>query len=474
MGRKSLRSELGKRGPGRKARKQPPPTLETSTAKPTRKEKLKKPRTKRRGGSASSSTEVKQKKLKLDLSDSGEEEEETQLFDGDSDEETTTLAIQPESEDTKSAIQLEPLEKEVTSDNFVSNMQEGGQRAHEILHILSNFKSLCEEGKSRSEYIQMLHDDLKSRYGYSDYLMGKFIELVPTSQLMEFLDASEAPRPLTIRSNSLKTRRRDLAQALINRGVNLDPIGSWSKVGLVIYDSSVPIGATPEYLAGHYMLQGASSMIPVMALAPQEKERILDMCAAPGAKSSYIAALMKNSGILFCNDINKDRLKALVGNLHRLGITNAVTCCYNGRDFPKVMGNFDRVLLDAPCSGTGVISKDPSVKTSKTEKDIKKCSHMQRELILSAIDSVNAHSSTGGYLVYSTCSLLVEENECVVEYALKKRNVKVVPTGLEIGEDGFIKFRERRFHPSLANTKRIYPHIHNMDGFFIAKLKKMV
>ena len=481
MGRKSARSELGKRGPGRKARKQPPPEVPASTVKQKRKSlgksKVKKTSEKtrlKRKAPATSSKKVQEKKLKLDLSDSDGEEEKVQWVETDSDEEQTTLATKPDSEDEhEHATPVEPLEQE-TPENFVSNMEEGGQRVHEILHILSNFKSLCEEGKSRSEYLQMLHEDLKTQYGYSDFLMGKFIELVPTSQLMEFLDASEAPRPLTIRTNSLKTRRRDLAQALINRGVNLDPIGSWSKVGLVIYDSSVPIGATPEYLAGHYMLQGGSSMIPVMALAPQEKERILDMCAAPGAKTSYIAALMKNTGVLFCNDINKDRLKALVGNMHRLGVSNAVTSCYDGRNFPKVMGNFDRVLLDAPCSGTGVISKDPSVKTSKTEKDIQKCSHLQRELILSAIDSVNARSSTGGYLVYSTCSLLVEENECVVEYALKKRNVKIVPTGLELGEDGFAKFRERRFHPSMANTKRIYPHVHNMDGFFIAKLKKLV
>ena len=480
MGRKATRSELGKRGPGRKARKQPPPAepkAVSSAVKSKRKLKVKrlreKPRVKRKAPETSSA-EVEQEKLKLTLSDSADEEDATQWFDDDSDEEmvaplTTTTLDTEDMLDT----QVESLEKETNSD-FVSNMQKGSQRVHEIVHILGNFKTLCEEGKSRSEYLQMLHEDLTSQYGYGDYLMSKLMELLPTSQLIAFLDASEAPRPLTIRTNSLKTRRRDLAQTLINRGVNLDPIGSWSKVGLVIYDSSVPIGATPEYLAGHYMLQGASSMMPVMALAPQEKERVLDMCAAPGAKTSYIAALMKNSGVLFCNDINKDRLKALVGNLHRLGVTNTVSCCDDGRNFPKVMGNFDRVLLDAPCSGTGVISKDPSVKTTKTEKDIKKCSHMQRELILSAIDSVNARSATGGYLVYSTCSLLVEENECVIEYALKKRNVKVVSTGLEVGEDGFVNFRERRFHPSMANTKRIYPHIHNMDGFFIAKLKKMV
>ena len=483
MGRKATRSELGKRGPGRKARKQPPPEepkAVSSVVKSKRKQKVKrlreKPRSRprvKRKMPETLSEEVEQKKLELTLSDSADEEYDAQWFDDDSDEEMAPLATATLNAKVEPDTQVEPLEKE-TSSEFISNMQKGSQRAHEILHILSNFKTLCEEGKSRSEYLQMLHEDLASQYGYGDYLMSKFIELVPTSQLIEFLDASEAPRPLTIRTNSLKTRRRDLAQTLINRGVNLDPIGTWSKVGLVIYDSSVPIGATPEYLAGHYMLQGASSMMPVMALAPQEKERVLDMCAAPGAKTSYIAALMKNSGVLFCNDISKDRLKALVGNLHRLGVTNAVSCFYDGRNFPKVMGNFDRVLLDAPCSGTGVISKDPSVKTTKTEKDIKKCSHMQRELILSAIDSVNARSATGGYLVYSTCSLLVEENECVIEYALKKRNVKVVPTGLELGEDGFVNFRERRFHPSMANTKRIYPHVHNMDGFFIAKLKKMV
>ncbi|KFW91316.1 Putative ribosomal RNA methyltransferase NOP2, partial [Phalacrocorax carbo] len=340
------------------------------------------------------------------------------------------------------------------------------------MEVLQDFVVKREEGRTRKEYLALLRRDMAAYYSYSDFLLTKLMDIFPLPELINFLEANEVPRPVTIRTNTLKTRRRDLAQALINRGVNLDPLGKWSKTGLVIYDSSVPIGATPEYLAGHYMLQGASSLLPVMALAPQENERILDMCCAPGGKTTYIAQLMKNTGVILANDSNAERLRSVVGNLHRLGVTNAVVSNCDGRQFPKVLGGFDRVLLDAPCSGTGIISKDPAVKTNKDEKDILRCAHLQKELILSAIDSVNAASETGGYIVYCTCSIMVEENEWVVDYALKKRNVRLVATGLDFGKEGFTRFKDRRFHPSLKSTRRFYPHTHNMDGFFIAKFKK--
>ena len=125
----------------------------------------------------------------------------------------------------------------------------------------------------------------------------------------------------------------------------MDPIGKWSKIGLVVYSSQVPLGATPEYLAGHYMIQGASSLLPVMALEPKENERILDMSAAPGGKSSHIAALMKNTGVLFCNDPNEDRSKAVIGNFHRLGITNSVICNFDGRKIPSVSLSYFEVFL---------------------------------------------------------------------------------------------------------------------------------
>lgn len=362
-----------------------------------------------------------------------------------------------------------PTEEELENP---TSLQDIHQRIKDVVSVLSDFSRLKEEGRSRCEYTDLLLKDLCMYYSYNDFLMEVLMQIFPVQELVEFLEASEVARPLTIRTNSLKTRRRDLAQALINRGVNLDPVGKWSKVGLVVYSSTVPVGATPEYLAGHYILQGASSFLPVMALAPQENERILDMCAAPGGKASHIAAIMKNTGALFANDANKERTKAIVGNFHRLGVVNAIISNYDGRQFPDVIKGFDRVLLDAPCTGTGVIAKDPSVKTTKDQKDIQRCFNLQRQLLLSAIDCCNAKSSTGGYIVYSTCSILPEENEWVVNYALKRRNVKLVPTGLDFGTEGFVKYRHHRFHPSLKLTRRFYPHTHNMDGFFVAKLKK--
>ncbi|VDN11967.1 unnamed protein product [Dibothriocephalus latus] len=351
------------------------------------------------------------------------------------------------------------------------------QRIKDFSYILGDFKARAPEGLSRKACIDTLLNDLCQRYSYNKFMISQLYDLFPKEvirlnsyfrKLLEVVESNETDRPITIRTNVLKTRRRDLAQALINRGVNLDPLEPWSKVGLVVYSSQVPLGATPEYLAGHYILQGACSMLPVMALAPKPGERILDLCAAPGGKTTYIAQLMKNTGCLFANDVSAERAKALLGNCHRMGVVNTVVCVEDGRKFHHIMAGFDRVLLDAPCSGTGVIAKDPSVKAHRTDEDIKKCVLLQKQLLIAAIDACKV----GGYIVYSTCSIMVSENEGVVDYALRKRKVQMEETNL-FGEKGFKKFKGLHFSPKMDLARRFYPHKHNVDGFFVAKLKKI-
>lgn len=347
-----------------------------------------------------------------------------------------------------------------------------------IAGVLGNFKAERQVDRSRADYLACLASDMTAYYGYNPELVEIYLDLFSPGEALAFMEANEGGRPMVIRTNTLKTRRRELAKALINRGVNVEPLAGWSKVALKVYDAPVPIGATPEYMAGHYMLQAPSSMQPVMALGALPGDRVLDMAAAPGGKTTHIAQGMRNQGLLVANDSKKHRLTSLSANLQRLGVTCAVVCNYDGRVLPTVMTGFDRVLLDAPCSGLGVVGRDPSIKTQKGLGDVTKMAAIQKQLGLAAIDCLDANSKTpgGAVFVYSTCSVCVEENEAVVEYLLAHRCVKLVPLHPEgaedVGEPGFIRHRHRRFHPSMNLTRRFYPHVHNMDGFFVAKFRK--
>ena len=413
------------------------------------------------------------KKDKKKSKDIEEEEEELEEENEMKEEEEELEEEEEKSEEKKEKKEEEPEEEEeelAPIDTMNLDMSEINIRIQKIVDILADFKNKKDPNKSRNDYINELKNLLMQYYDYNEEICNLIMNLFPPNEAVEFMEDNNTQKLVTIRTNTLKTKRRELAKTLIARNINLDPLAEWTKVGLKIISSSVPIGATPEYLAGHYMLQSPSSFLPVLALDPQPGEKILDMCASPGGKATYIGQLMKNQGILVANDMKKERIKSLFFNIHRLGIKNSIITNYDARNFPKFYNSFDRILLDAPCSGLGVISKDQSVKVNRTYKEVLNNSRVQKELILAAIDSCNVKSS--GIIVYSTCSIAVEENEWVVDYALKHRYVKCIETGFELGEPGLTSFREKHFHPTLKNTRRIYPHIHNMDGFYVAKLKK--
>ncbi|GJQ12464.1 hypothetical protein GpartN1_g4288.t1 [Galdieria partita] len=413
--------------------------------------------------------------------DSSVEESDTEELDIERETRHLDDERRLEEEDSKAEFVLNATENFVAAeqlaklfdDDIQRSMADRKSRISIVLQILSDFKNRKDGSHSRSEYLSLLKSDISYVYGYNTFLVEEFLGMFSPVECMEFIEASDKPRPLVIRTNTLKIKRRQLAQELISRGVNVDPLENWSKEGLVVYESRVPIGATPEYLAGHYMIQASSSFIPVLALDPQENEKILDMAASPGGKTTFISALMHNTGIVYANDSNADRIKSLVANIHRLGVENTIVSCYDGRKLVSIVRDLDRILLDAPCSGTGIISHDPSVKTSRSRPDIQRNSLLQKQLLLAAVDCCNAHSATGGVIVYSTCSVLVEENEAVIDYCLKHRFVKVVSCGVPFGIPGFIKYRGKQFHPSLQESRRFFPHIHNMDGFFVCKLKKL-
>ena len=398
--------------------------------------------------------------LSSDDDDEGEDDDDELMNNSDASDDEDMLEIERESKllDQQMEVEQEEADEEFrrtiaentstfhlpTADEL-EDEQDGSrvvppselrERINEILSVLGDFKNRREPNRARTEYMAQLSSDLAELFGYLPELVDYFLTMFNPSETLEFLEASDSPRPLVIRTNTLKTRRKDLAASLLKRGVTLDPLANWSKVGLKITASPIPIGATPEYLSGQYMLQSAASFCPVLALNPSPgNEVVLDMSAAPGGKTSYLAQLMRNTGIIIANDSKAERQKATVANMHRLGVRNVVTSCYDGRKLGKLWKNrFTKILLDAPCSGLGVISRDPSVKVQRTMKDVERCGVLQKELLLNAIDALNCKGKDGGIMVYSTCSVAVAENEDVVNYVLGKRDVKILNAGLDFGK----------------------------------------
>ncbi len=261
----------------------------------------------------------------------------------------------------------------------------------------------------------------------------------------------------------------ELLISLKSQGVELEKIDGIPKAYKIIKGKDI-IGKTVEHLLGKYYIQSLSSMIPPLILNPDENDRVMDLCAAPGSKSTQLSELMNYRGTLYSNEPNLNRVKALVHNLDKMNAINMSVIKDKGELLSKKFSNhFEKILVDAPCSALGVIQKKQEVSNWWNSKTAEKISSLQLKLLISAIKM----AKVGGEIVYSTCTLTVEENEFVIDKVLKKYPVKLVEFDLPLKHtNGFIEISNFKFDKSLELTKRIIPWEIKSEGFFIAKLIK--
>jgi NOL1/NOP2/sun family putative RNA methylase len=221
---------------------------------------------------------------------------------------------------------------------------------------------------------------------------------------------------------------------------------------------------------GYYYVQEAASMIPPVVLNPKPGDVVLDMAAAPGSKSSQIVQYMKNSGVLIANDVKGDRLAALGINLQRIGAHNQVITLMQGERFADAGIMFDRILLDAPCSGTGTIRKSPKTILMWNPDMVKRLARMQKKLIMTAWKCLKP----GGTLVYSTCSTEPEENEGVVSFLLgNAKDARMLEINLPIKRsNAVLEFDGESYHPEVHNCLRLWPQDNDTEGFFVAGIRK--
>ncbi len=307
---------------------------------------------------------------------------------------------------------------------------------------------------------------LVERYDIHEYMAERYLELFGGAQGAEsFLRACEKGIPPSIRYNRLKIQRSKLQERLEEKGFILRT-STLTEAGLIIDESPFSPGASTEYLLGYYYIQGLASMLAVEALDPKPDELICDMCAAPGGKATYISELMHNSGVSYAIDIDRTKIRALRSHISRMGITNSIMIRMDARHLPEVGFKFDRVLLDAPCTGEGLLPVDWSRRRSRRPEDLEECAARQRELLEAAIKALKEH----GRLTYVTCSIAPEENEEVLQGFVEQGKLTIEETLPQIETRGVKSFGSVEFDRSLEGAARLYPNVQGTEGFFICNL----
>lgn len=288
-------------------------------------------------------------------------------------------------------------------------------------------------------------------------------------ELKTFLEFCEKPLKDAVRVNRLKISKERLIRKLKAKGWTLKQI-PWYQNGLWVERGRSDLGNTLEHFLGYYYVQGAASMIPPLILDPKPGEMILDLCAAPGSKTTQMAQLMKNKGVIVANDRYLYRILALRANLQRCGVINAIVTRMDGVRFKQVDQEFDKVLIDAPCSSEGTVRENPELIKKWNLNFIKRLSALQKKLIEAGFERLKEN----GVLVYSTCTLAPEENEAVIDHLVRNYDAKIEEIKLKHlkARPGITGWEGKEFVKGMRKCWRIYPQDNDTEGFFIAKLRK--
>jgi len=299
----------------------------------------------------------------------------------------------------------------------------------------------------------------------------EYIEkLYGESSAKEFESFMGLERSTYIRVNPLKIKPNKLQNRLKEKyGIDCTTVPNFPNALKVTKNANV-VGKTLEHIIGLYYIQNLSSMVPALILNPAENDFVLDLCAAPGSKTTLLAEIMKNKGTLIANEISLNRVKMLVYNLDRMNIINAGTLHNRGEWLSKIYQNyFDKILIDAPCSGLGIIQKKEEVLNWWSKDRAERLGELQTKLLVAGLKMLKV----GGELVYSTCTLTVEENELIINKILRKYPVEVMEFELPMKSiDGFTFYEDEKLNSQLSKAKRILPWETDSEGFFIIKLKK--
>ena len=274
-----------------------------------------------------------------------------------------------------------------------------------------------------------------------------------------FLNGSMTPPPGYIRINTLAAPEEVTVQKLDQEGVFLEKISQLNYTYKVL-SSKKPLNALPSYAEGLFYVQDKASCFATQVANPKPGNKVFDVCAAPGAKTTFLAQLMQNQGTIYSLDFSAKRMKTWKKETARMGTKIAESLVADACVSVPLLGEADLVILDPPCTSTGVFAKQPSSKWRLSPLSIQNMSELQQQMINNCAEKV----AKGGFLTYSTCSITIEENEGIIERFLKEHpEFTLIDVEPKIGMPGL---------NGLTKCQRLYPHIHHCNGFFIAKLQK--